>query len=131
MADEDPSKQDLAEQRTELAEDRTGWAQERTLLAKQRTFAAWVRTGLSTLAVGFAGTELLGELEPQWLIRSAGAALIVVAAAVFVIGFAGYRDTFRKLKEAGVVSIPLWTVALITGALVLTAVAAFVLMLLN
>lgn len=34
-------------------------------------------------------------------------ALILVVAAVFVIGLTGYHDTFRELKEVGVVSPPL------------------------
>lgn len=115
----------------ELAEQRTDWAQERTLLAKKRTYASWVRTGLASLTVGLGGAELLGELEPQWLVRGAGAALVIVAAALFLIGFFGYRGTFRKLEEAGVASTPVWLIGLITGTLVISSLASLMLVLLN
>jgi putative membrane protein len=120
-----------ADRRTDLAKDRTDWAQERTMLAKQRTFAAWVRTGLAALAVGFAGTRLLGELEPQWLIRSVGAALIAVSALIFSLGYLNYRKTFRKLQEAGMVSYRVWVVGMISAVLVLASAAGLVLLFVN
>jgi putative membrane protein len=119
------------DRRNELAEKRTDWAQERTMLAKQRTFAAWVRTGLAALTVGFAGTRLLGELEPQWLIRSVGAALIAVSALIFLLGYLNYRKTFRKLQEAGMVSYRVWVVGMISAVLVLASAAGLVLVFVN
>lgn len=110
--------------RRELAEERTDWAKERTLLAKQRTFAAWLRTGLSSGAAGFAAAEFLGELEPRWVVVTASALLVIAGAVIFVIGFLGYRDTFRKLQKEGVQGIPPWiiggvTLAMLLGALLL------------
>jgi putative membrane protein len=119
------------DRRTELAEERTKWAQERTMLAKQRTFTAWVRTGLATLAVGFAGTRLLLELDPQWLIRSVGATLIAGSALIFLLGFLSYRKTFRKLKEAGIGTNQLWTIVAITVILILNSAGALILLFLN
>jgi putative membrane protein len=119
------------DRRNELAEKRTDWAQERTMLAKQRTFAAWVRTGLAALTVGFAGTRLLGELEPQWLIRSVGAALIAVSALIFLLGYLNYRKTFRKLQEAGMVSYRVWVVGMISAVLILASAAGLVLVFVN
>lgn len=119
-----PSKNDLAQRRTELAE-------ERTLLAKQRTYAAWVRTGLAALAVGFVGSELLSELRPQWLIRTAGFALIAAAGIIFILGLTGYAETFRKLRRSGIATMPLWIMIVISVVFVLVTLAGLALMIMN
>jgi putative membrane protein len=106
----------------ELAETRTDWARERTLLAKQRTFAAWLRTGLSCVAVGFAAAEFLGDLEPQWVVKTASVLLVLAGSVIFVIGFFGYRDTFRKLSAEGVEGISVWIIGAVTLAMLLGAV---------
>jgi putative membrane protein len=105
----------------ELARERTDWAQERTLLAKQRTFAAWLRTGLSAVAVGFAAAEFLRDLEPRWLVKTASILLVVAGAVIFVIGFVGYRGTFRKLQKEGAEGIPPWIIGAVTLAMLLGA----------
>jgi putative membrane protein len=107
-----------------LAEERTDWAKERTLLAKQRTFAAWLRTGLASAGGGFAAAEFLGELQPRWVVVTASVMLVVAGAVIFVVGFLGYRDTFRKLQDEGVEGIPPWiiggvTLTMLLGALLL------------
>jgi putative membrane protein len=112
-----PSK----DQKQELAEERTDWAKERTLLAKQRTFAAWLRTGLASAGGGFAAAEFLGEFQPRWMVLTASSLLVIAGAVIFVIGFLGYRDTFRKLHEEGVPGIPPWVVAGVTFAMLLGA----------
>ncbi|MFW6324579.1 MAG: YidH family protein [Desulfovibrionales bacterium] len=124
-------KPNSAEHRTDLAQERTDWAMDRTMMAKQRTFSAWVRTGLAALAVGFAGTRLLGELEPNWLIRVAGGSLILVSGLIFLLGYFGYRKTFRKLKEAGMVSHRGWIVGLISAVLVFASAAGMAFIFLN
>jgi putative membrane protein len=112
---------DSAKPKQELAEERTAWAKERTLLAKQRTFAAWLRTGLSSVAVGFAAAEFLGDLEPQWVVKTASALLVVAGAVIFVIGFIGYRDVFRKLQREGVQGVSPWIIGAVTLAMLLGA----------
>jgi len=128
--DEDQTRSS-ADRRTDLAADRTDWAKDRTVLAKQRTYAAWVRTGLAALAVGFAGTRLLGELEPQWLVRIVGGSLIVVSGVIFLLGFIGYRATFMKLRKEGMVSYRVWVMGLITAVLVLASLAGLIFFLYN
>jgi putative membrane protein len=114
-------RRELAEDRTDWAEERTDWAKERTLLAKQRTFAAWLRTGLTSAAVGFGVAEFLGELEPRWVVMTASALLVIAGAVIFVIGFLGYRETFRKLQEEGVQGIHPWIIGGVTSAMLLGA----------
>ena len=127
----DDMRGSAAERRTALAVERTEWARERTMLAKQRTFTAWVRTGLAALAAGIAGARLLEALEPQWLVRSVGAALISVSGLIFLLGFVNYRKSFRKLQEAGMVSYRVWVVMMISAVLVLTSAAGLLLVLIN
>ncbi|MFP4516845.1 MAG: YidH family protein [Desulfovibrionales bacterium] len=116
------------ETRTDLAEDRTDWAQERTMLAKQRTYASWVRTGLATLAVGFASVRLLGEMEPQWLIRLMGGALIGVSGVIFTLGYLSYRQTLRKLQKAGLVTRRGVAIGIVTAVLVAASIAGILLL---
>lgn len=106
------------ESKKELARERTDWAMERTLLAKQRTFGAWLRTGLASVAVGFGSAELLGDLDPQWVVKAAAGMMMLAGATIFVMGFAGYHDTFRKLKEEGVQGFSPWLIGGITAALI-------------
>jgi putative membrane protein len=102
------------ESKQHLAEERTDWAKERTLLAKQRTFAAWLRTGLSSVAVGFAAAEFLGDLEPRWTVITASVLLVVAGGVIFVIGVIGYRGTFRKLQAEGVHGLSPWIIGGVT-----------------
>jgi putative membrane protein len=110
-----------AASKRELARERTDWAMERTLLAKQRTFGAWLRTGLASVAVGFGAAQLLGDLEPQWLVKAAAALLVLAGAVIFVIGFTGYRDTFRKLQKEGVQGFSPWIIGAVTLAMLVGA----------
>jgi putative membrane protein len=115
----------------DLAEDRTAWARRRTLLAKERTFSGWVRTGLSAIAVGFGAARLLGDLEPQWLVLAAGAALIVIGVGALGIGFWSYRATLRELEREGIRGLPTWLVGALTAGLVVVALAGLALVYLN
>lgn len=120
---------DSADDREDLAEQRTDWAKERTLLAKQRTFGAWLRNGLAALAVGFGVAELLGDLEPRWLVQLAAALLIVAGGAMHVLGFVEYRKTFLKLREEGVQGVSPWIIGGVTGGLLLCAAILLVVVL--
>jgi putative membrane protein len=110
----DDSKQALAEERTDAAE-------ERTLLAKQRTFSAWMRTGLGAMALGFAAVRLFEEVHPRWVIQAISATLILVGGSIHGFGFWSYRSTFKDMQQAGVSTMPLWFVGLITVALLVCA----------
>jgi putative membrane protein len=110
---------DSNEAMAHLAEDRTDWAMERTLLAKQRTFTAWLRTGMAAVAVGFGAARLLGEFSPTWMIQAGSALLVVAGAAIFVLGYRGYRTTFEKLAREGVTGISTLMIASVTGALLI------------
>ena len=90
MADEEPSKQ-------ELASERTDWARVRTALANQRTFAAWIRTGLAGVAFGFAALRLLQDVDPAWLAAAVGAAPLLLGLAALLLGARSYRATEQRI----------------------------------
>jgi putative membrane protein len=123
----DPSKQNLAEDRTSWAEDRTEWAQQRTLLAKERTFSAWIRTGLSCMAAGIGITRLLGDIDSYLIASGLGTLLIVTSGIIFVIAFLSYRKTLIEDKKEGVEETSLWLIGVISLFMVMGAVLALIL----
>lgn len=120
----DRTTKDKAGAKTELAEDRTDWAYERTLLANDRTFSAWIRTGLTTVAAGFAVTQLLTEVRPAWLIPSLGVLFVAVGGGIFLIGYWSHQRTLRQLPEEEMHRTTGWMIGAITVALLLGAVAS-------
>jgi uncharacterized membrane protein YidH (DUF202 family) len=73
------------------------------------------------VAVGFAAAQLLGDLHPRWLVQAAASLLVLAGAGIFVLGFVGYSDTFRKLKKEGVIGFSPWLIAAITLAMIMGA----------
>ena len=55
MTDDDPTRNDLAE--------------DRTILANERTFAGWVRTALALVAIGIGFHALFRTMAPGWVPR--------------------------------------------------------------
>lgn len=101
------------------------------MLAKERTFAAWVRTGLSAVAVGFAGARLLTDLEPQALVLGGSLMLIVGGIMAIGFGFWSFRDTLAELGEGGARGFSIWLIGTFTLLLVLASLALLVLIFLN
>lgn len=116
--------EEQTDEREELAEERTDWAFERTLLANDRTFSAWIRTGLTTMAAGFAVTQLLTEVQPTWLIPSLGVLFIVVGGGMIAMGYWSHRATLRRLSEEEGRKRVGWIVGAIAAALILGAGAS-------
>ncbi len=94
-----------------LAEDRTDLARQRTLLAEERTYSAWARTGLAAAAAGFGIAELMDHNGPGWMASTLGILFLISAAAMFVLGFLGYRNALRRSKQAVPGSVPIWVIA--------------------
>lgn len=128
-----PSDQPSDDERRprDMAEDRTAWSRRRTLLAKERTFSGWVRTGLSAIAVGFAAAQLLGDLQPQWLVSLASTALILLGIGAVGIGFWSYRATLLALERDGIRGLSTWVVGALAVGLVLVALTGLALVYLN
>ncbi len=67
-SDDDPSRTDLAE--------------DRTILANERTFASWLRTSLGCIAIGVGFHALFSKVEPSWLPRLIATGFLLLAAVI-------------------------------------------------
>ncbi|MBA4147743.1 MAG: DUF202 domain-containing protein [Verrucomicrobia bacterium] len=105
----------------DLAEDRTEWAEQRTLMAKERTFAAWMRTGVAMTATGLGFGQLLRELDPAWVVKTMAGIMVIAAVATFVLGSWRHTKATKELEYSGMKRTPLWSLALITLALIVAS----------
>ena len=71
------SSHDDQPSRTDLAEDRT-------ILANERTFAGWMRTALAAIALGVGFHALFRAMEPDWLPRAIATAFLLLAIIIIV-----------------------------------------------
>ncbi|HEU4564299.1 MAG TPA: DUF202 domain-containing protein [Gemmatimonadaceae bacterium] len=75
-------------------------ALDRTVLANERTLLSYARTALGLLGAGAAALQLF-ESE---VVSILGWSFIVIAAAVTIVGIAGYlrmREKIRRAREMG------------------------------
>ena len=71
------SSDDDQPSRTDLAEDRT-------ILANERTFAGWMRTALAAIALGVGFHALFRPMEPDWLPRGIATAFLLLAIIIII-----------------------------------------------
>ena len=64
---------------------RTDLAEDRTILANERTFAGWMRTSLACVAIGVGSQALFQKMEPSWVPRAIATAFLVLAIVVIVL----------------------------------------------
>jgi putative membrane protein len=102
--------------RNELAEDRT-------ILANERTFASWMRTSLACVAVGMGFQRLFPSIEPTWVPRAIATGFLLLA--VLVVGLAQRRAAavLRRLSAHTVVTAKAMNLGLFAALLSLGAVA--------
>lgn len=62
----------------------------RTHLANERTFLAWFRTGVTLIALGLAGGQLLASGSAPGLVRSLTVSVVTAGIALLLIGRARY-----------------------------------------
>ena len=73
----------------------------RTHLANERTFLAWFRTGLTVIALGIAGEQLLVQVgRGSALVSLLGIVVIVSGIVILVTGRARYVESRRSI-DAG------------------------------
>ena len=70
MSQQDPSRIDLAE--------------DRTILANERTFAGWVRTSLAFVAIALGFRALFDAMSPAWIPRAIATAFLLMAMLTIV-----------------------------------------------
>lgn len=74
----------MAENDTENP-SRTDLAEDRTILANERTFAGWVRTALACIAIGIGFHALLQKMQPAWVPRGIASAFLLLAILLVVV----------------------------------------------
>jgi putative membrane protein len=114
-----------------LAHDRTKLAVQRNLLAIERTFTAWIRTGIGAVAGGIAVAKLVVIPEYPWATQTIGALFTMAGAVIFIVAIWRYYRGRFKLRLIGVKTISKWLIGLLAVVLFLSAVAAFVMLILT
>lgn len=109
MSEDDPS-------RNELAEDRT-------ILANERTFAAWMRTSLGCVAIGVGFQGLFPTMEPAWVPRAIATGFLLVAVLVIVLAERRAAAVLSRLSSHVVVTARSINLRLLTGLITLGALA--------
>jgi uncharacterized membrane protein YidH (DUF202 family) len=94
-------------------------------LAKERTFAALIRTSLSFIGFGIAIVKLLPDLEPPWVGKTVGIALILGGVLTAAAGFRMVHQIVGKLREEGIKE-QRWLLTAAALLLVVTAVLGLV-----
>ncbi len=116
---DDPSKSELAQDRTDLAEDRT-------LLANERTFSGWARTSLAAIGVGLGFNALFGKIEPFWVPRAIATLFILVGVLVIVMAERRACAVMARLSAHQVTELPAMNLRLIAIVFAIGAVALIV-----
>jgi putative membrane protein len=98
-----------------------GDSRARTHLANERTFLAWFRTGITLVALGLAGAQLLGgeQGSERTLVLVLATLVIVTGAFLVLVGLVRYRDGRRRIDAAEF--RPAWTSISVAAALAVAA----------
>lgn len=105
----------------------------RTVLAAERTWLAWFRTGIgvATAAVGVGGVVPRIVDGTVWGYIVLGCCFAALAVAVFVEGFRRQREIYRALDSDEMLPTGVSSIAVLSVAGGLLAVATLVLLLLE
>lgn len=105
--------------RGELAEDRT-------ILANERTFGSWMRTSLGCVAIGVGFQGLFPSMEPAWVPRAIASGFLLLAMLVIILAERRAAAVLRRLSAhvvvtARVMNLRLFAVLVSLGSLALIA----------
>lgn len=105
--------------RDELAEDRT-------ILANERTFGSWMRTSLGCVAIGVGFQGLFPAMEPAWVPRAIATGFLLLAVLVIILAERRAAAVLRRLSAhvvvtARVMNLRLFAVLVSLGSLALVA----------
>ena len=114
-----PESQSSDPSRTDLAEDRT-------ILANERTFAGWMRTSLASVAIGVGFHALFPKIEPPWVPRAIATAFLLLAIVVILLAERRAAAVTDRLSAhvvvtAKAVNLKLFAGSISVGAAVLIA----------
>lgn len=83
--------------RNELAEDRT-------ILANERTFGSWMRTSLGCVAIGVGFQGLFAAMQPAWIPRAIATGFLLLAVLVIILAERRAAAVLRRLSAHVVVT---------------------------
>lgn len=112
MTDEQPSRSDLAE--------------DRTILANERTYASWMRTSLGCVAIGVGFQGLFPAMEPAWVPRAIASGFLILAMLVIVLAERRSTAVLRRLSAHVVITARTMNLRLFTTLVCLGAAALLV-----
>ena len=102
---------------------RTDLAEDRTILANERTFAGWMRTALASVAIGVGFHALFPTMQPAWLPRSSATGFLLLAVIVILSAERRAAAVMRKLSAHVVVTARPVNLQLFAGAISLGSLA--------
>lgn len=102
---------------------RTDLAEDRTILANERTFAGWMRTALACVAIGVGFHALFQEMSPAWLPRSIATAFLLLAIVVIILAERRASAVMERLRTHMIVSARPMNLRVFTAVITLGATA--------
>lgn len=106
---EQPSRDDLAE--------------DRTILANERTFGSWMRTSLGCIAIGVGFRGLFSAMEPAWVPKAIATAFLMLGVLVIVLAERRAAAVLQRLKSHEVVTAKRMNLRLFAALVALGATA--------
>ena len=100
--------------RDELAEDRT-------ILANERTFGSWMRTSLGCIAIGVGFRGLFASMEPAWVPKAIATAFLLLAVLVILLAERRAATVLKRLSTHAVVTAKVMNLRLFAGLVSLGA----------
>ena len=116
----------MSDQSSDKEPSRTDLAEDRTVLANERTFAGWMRTALACVAIGVGFHALFPTMQPSWLPKAIATAFLLLAISVIVSAERRAAAVMERLSthvviSARTVNLRLFATAISLGALALVA----------
>ena len=110
--DDQPSRDDLAEDRTNLA--------------NERTFASWMRTSLGCVAIGVGFQGFFPSMQPSWVPRAIATGFLILAMLVIILAERRASAVLRRLSShvvipARTMNLRLFTILICIGSVALMA----------
>jgi uncharacterized membrane protein YidH (DUF202 family) len=96
-------------------------------LVYELTLSAWIRTGLTAMVAGLGVARLIPSIVAPWIPRTIGAVFIVAAVGIY-IGSALRYIQVAYLKQDWSSRLALFSLSVLTLALMFTSILAFILL---
>ena len=107
----------MSDEAQKLEPSRTDLAEDRTILANERTFAGWMRTSLACVAIGVGFHALLQKMQPLWVPRAIATAFLLLAIVVIVSAQRRASAVMERLSVHVIVSAKPINLKLFAGAI--------------